>query len=225
MQKSLLESEVETLELAKEHADWIVKRQELRRVSRRLEELLPMQQSLKVRSPVDGTIVPPMAKQPSVTDESSLPAWDGLALDKDNRGAVLEPGTPIALVVPATEFFADIYIDQHDRQDLSVGQSVTLKLDAFPAEKFASTIGMISADRTDEIPRSLSQRLGGRVPTTTSEDGREQVDSRRYRVIVNLPADERMLLGMRGQARFQLGSRTIGQWLYRALRSTFFFRM
>jgi putative peptide zinc metalloprotease protein len=71
-----------------------------------------------------------------------------------------------------------------------------------------------------------SVKAGGQVPTRTDEDGREIPISTSYEAMMTLADTDAVLTpGMRGTARIQVGSRTVGQWLLRLLWQTFNFKM
>ena len=64
------------------------------------------------------------------------------------------------------------------------------------------------------------------MPTKTDEAGRETPISTSYEVLMTLDDTDQVLTpGMRGTARIQVGSRTVGQWLLRLFWRTFNFRM
>ena len=64
------------------------------------------------------------------------------------------------------------------------------------------------------------------MPTETDPAGREVPISTSYEAMMTLDDTEAVLTpGMRGTARIEVGSRTVGGWLLRLLWQTFNFRM
>ena len=69
-------------------------------------------------------------------------------------------------------------------------------------------------------------KAGGQVPTETDPSGREIPISTSYEALMTLDDSDAVFTpGMRGTARIQVGSRTVGRWLLRLLWQTFNFRM
>ena len=225
-EKSALESEVNSLRLRNRHADLIVTIETLRRVTRRLNELEPLLGQLVVRSPADGRVLAADHRnQGAPSEEGVLPVWDGHPLQPENVGATLAPGALLAQVQSDGDYVATIYVDQHNREDLRKGQRLELKLDALPSRTYDARITSIASSQTNEIPPALSLQHGGGLAATERPDGSPRLESAAYRVIAEIDGCEILVPGMRGTAQFRLEERTLFQWLSRAMRSTFYFRM
>jgi putative peptide zinc metalloprotease protein len=103
---------------------------------------------------------------------------------------------------------------------------VDLKLDAFPWRTFTGTVDELAETHIEAGSERLSVKAGGQVPTKTDESGREMPISTSYEAMMAVDDPDAVLTpGMRGTARIQVGSRTVGQWLLRLLWQTFNFRM
>jgi hypothetical protein len=106
------------------------------------------------------------------------------------------------------------------------GQTVDLKLDAFPWRTFTGTVDEMAETHIENGSERLSVKAGGQVPTRTDESGQELPISTSYEAMMSLEDPGSMLTpGMRGTARIKVGSRTVGQWLLRLLWQTFNFKM
>jgi multidrug efflux pump subunit AcrA (membrane-fusion protein) len=117
-------------------------------------------------------------------------------------------------------------IDQSEVEFVSEGQTIDLKLDAFPWQTFSGTVVEIAETEIENGSERLSVKAGGSVPTKTDEAGRELPISTSYEALMTLDDAEAVFTpGMRGTARIKVGSRTVGQWLLRLLWQTFNFRM
>ncbi len=73
-------------------------------------------------------------------------------------------------------------------------------------------------------PAGLSAKAGGELPTRTDPTGRQRPLSTSYQARVALDAPPVQLLpGLRGQAKIQVGTRSLAARLSRWLASTFSF--
>ena len=121
---------------------------------------------------------------------------------------------------------AVLYIDQGDRDDVSVGQNVQIKLEHLADTTYDGKIEKISARESDIAPEPLSNKGGGELATTTDKQGREHLTSSAYQATVRLEGDTDLLRpGMRGRARVTVAHRSAAGWLWRYFRRTFHFRL
>ncbi|MFM7137035.1 MAG: biotin/lipoyl-binding protein [Planctomycetota bacterium] len=177
-------------------------------------------------APRDGVVLPAPAVPNRPDPGGRLSSWTGHALDERNLGATFTPGTVVCLVGDRHLFEAVMVVDQSEVEFVKRGQSVDLKLDAFPARTFTGTVEQLAETHIETGSERLSVKAGGAVPTKTDEAGRETPISTSYEALMTIDdADGVFTPGMRGTARIQVGSRTVGQWLLRLLWQTFNFRM
>jgi len=220
-----LESQVASLEMLDQHADLVLKQQELQRARRRLNETLPLQQALTVVSPLKGTFIHGRFESRKSSSES-LDKWSGWPLDQQNLGAFIPTGTLLGHVVrDPSDLLCVSYINQDIREDIQTGQPIEMRFDAMPHEVFGSQIIAISPVSLDAVPSSLTQRFGGRMTSTPDAEGNEIVESRVYRVLSKFPKDPRIVPHLRGKCRLRLSDRTLGQRLLRFVQNTFYFRL
>ena len=132
----------------------------------------------------------------------------------------------LCMVGDPERFEAVMVVDQTEMEFIADGQRVDLKLDAFPWQTFTGTVDQIAETHIEAGSERLSVKAGGQVPTETDSSGREVPISTSYEALMTLDDAEAVFIpGMRGTARIQVGSRTVGQWLLRLLWQTFNFRM
>ena len=183
-------------------------------------------QELRLVAPRDGVVLPPPSVKPQPDAGGKLPSWTGNALDDRNLGAMFQEGTVLCMVGDPERFEAVMVVDQTEMEFIADGQRVDLKLDAFPWQTFTGTVDQMAETHIEAGSERLSVKAGGQVPTETDSSGREVPISTSYEALMTLDDAEAVFIpGMRGTARIQLGSRTVGQWLLRLLWQTFNFRM
>jgi putative peptide zinc metalloprotease protein len=183
---------------------------------------------LRVVAPAEGVVVSaPRQPEPKLTQPRvELGSWHGTPLDRDNLGCLLEAGTLVGSIAPDNRFQAVLLIDQEDRGDLDVDSELDIKFDHLPTRTYHGVITEIAHRHIEFAPESLSNKLGGELPTVTDKRGRERLTSHAYQAVVALEGDPNLLKsGLRGRARFLVGHRSAAQWIWRSLRRTFHFRL
>ena len=177
-------------------------------------------------APRAGVVLPPASLKSQGEQGGKLPTWTGNALGRKNIGATFQEGTVLCMVGDPHRFEAVMVIDQSEVEFIRPGERVELKLNAFPWQTFSGTIAQLAETHIEAGSERLSVKAGGSVPTETDPSGREIPISTSYEALMTLDdADAVFTPGMRGTARIQVGSRTVGQWLLRLFWQTFNFRM
>lgn len=182
---------------------------------------------LLLAAPRAGTILPPQ-EQPKREhhDSDTLGSWHGTPLDRHNVGAFLPVGTLVCRVGDPSQWEARLVIDQADMPFVQVGQQVKINLDELPLEIFYGQIDQVSLRNLQYTPPALSGRAGGEVASRSDPSGLERPLRTSYEAQVKLHDREGLLrIGLRGQAKIYVGSRTLAQRLWRFLAETFRFRM
>lgn len=198
----------------------------LKSVQEQLEKQRRYQKDLVLVAPRSGIVLPPETVDSRGDIEGLLPMWSGSALSKRNLGATYTEGTVLCMVGETRHFEAVMLVDQAEVEFVGRGQRIDLKLDAFPFETITGTVDDIAESHVDEGSERLSIKSGGSVAMTTDEMGREVPMSTSYEVLMHIDDDEGVLTtGMLGNARINVGSRTVGQWLWRVFWTTFNFRL
>ena len=198
----------------------------LKSVEEQLVKKRQYQSELVLKAPRSGLVLPSETVDERPDPSGRLPGWSGSALAKKNIGATFAEGTVLCMVGDPDHFEAVMIVDQSEVEFLKIGQRVDLKLDAFPFETFRGAVNEIAETHIEVGSERLSVKAGGSVPTTTDEMGREVPISTSYEVLMQVDDAENVFTpGMRGNARVEVGNRTVGQWLLRLFWQTFNFRM
>ena len=183
-------------------------------------------EDLVLVAPRDGVVLPAAGVKPQPGDGGRLPTWSGNPLDDRNLGATFTPGTVLCMVGDPGRFEAVMVVDQSEVEFVNRGQPVALKLDAFAWQTFTGSVAEIAETHIEAGSERMSVKSGGQVPTETDPAGREKPISTSYEAMMPLDdTDAGFTPGMRGTARIEVGSRTVGGWLLRLLWQTFNFRM
>ena len=198
----------------------------LKSVKEQLVKKRQYQSELVLKAPRSGLVLPSETVDEKPDPSGRLPGWSGSALAKKNIGATFAEGTVLCMVGDPDHFEAVMIVDQSEVEFVQIGQRVDLKLDAFPFETFRGVVDEIAETHIEVGSERLSVKAGGSVPTTTDEMGREVPISTSYEVLMQVDDAENVFTpGMRGNARVEVGNRTVGQWLLRLFWQTFNFRM
>ncbi|MCH7727327.1 MAG: HlyD family efflux transporter periplasmic adaptor subunit [Planctomycetes bacterium] len=179
---------------------------------------------LKIAAPTSGTIVPPPNTPPELSDSDVLPRWSGTPLEIRNVGAYLSDGELVCRVVDPRRLEAILAIDQSEIEFIRPGQTVDIVLEQLPGRQFSGKINRISQVDMKYSPTTLSEKAGGDLLTKTDSGGRERPVNVTYEASVELdnPTGQ-ILIGASGRARIHVGSKSLGQRLWRYLNETFNF--
>ena len=199
---------------------------ELKKKGDVLKTLLEKQDDLVVRSPMEGFVFQPPSKEESkaAKAQEQLSGWYGNAFDPTNSEAFFTEGELVCLVAPSSKMEAIIVVDQHDRDDLQLGNEVEIMFDAATLESVKGKIIFFSETEMKECSPNLSITAGGTLDTKTDEMGRTRPISTSYQVRVEL-VDLQVPLraGYRGNAKVHLKWKSLGSRLYRYVLKTFNF--
>ena len=181
-------------------------------------------ESLVLRAPMDGTVIPPPWKAHQPLPDDQLPGWSGTPLDPMNEGATLEPGTVICSIGNPKLLEAILIVDQSKTPFLKQDQLVELKLHEFPSRTLTGTIDEIERQEVSALEIQLSTRAGGEVPTTAGTNG--EVPTRaayRVRVLLENTPDLSIRIGMTGIGKVHVERQTLGYRLWLLVNETFNF--
>ncbi len=169
---------------------------------------------LQLRAPLAGTIVSAKRSIDSVAvsrNETQLES-PGI-LDSRLVGMYLQRRTCLCEIAPSDNWEAGLWVDQKNRQYLSSGQKVQVRLDAYSGTIVSGTVSSIGSANEATIPAELSTKSQGPF-VTKSISGGEQPLEPVYRATVILDKMSFPLRsGMQGKARFDRPTLTIGAWL------------
>ncbi len=195
-----------------------------------LEERLRQRQrdeeSLVLRAPLEGTVLPPGHHVPMVDSVGPPPAsaqlgtWTGTPLDERNRGCQVETGTLVCMIGSAQPVEAFTVIDQDAVALVREGQPVRLRIDALPGEVFEGRVVEIATSDLKVVPRELA--AGADLAVCVDPRGIARPASISYQVRVRFDRQPGVsLLGSRGQAKILVDPQSLVERLYRAFRQTF----
>ena len=209
-------------------AELKVAAQKLQTIKEQLAEYENQLAQLQIVAPCSGVVIaPPVTPEPKAdTTRVQLASWNGTPLARKNRDSFLEERTHVCSIAPDDKFQAMLLVDQKDRNDIQEGDAIQLKFDHLPDKIYVGKVERISDRHLEFVPQLLSNKLGGEVPTTSDDQGRERLVSAAYQTTVVLEEDIPLLRsGMRGRARFHIGKRSTWDWLWRYIKTTFHFRL
>jgi putative peptide zinc metalloprotease protein len=238
-----IEEKVQQIEIRTSHAlDDPIQRQlaqqKLESIQEKLSELKRQIEHLRVTAPVDGVVVAPPRVAETKLDEaaSRLDSWFGSPLEPKNLGCSLEANTHLLSIAPSEEFEVIALVDQENLKHLALDDptkddtAFEVMFDHMPFDVCHGTLEQIADRALIVAPPALSNKYGGELPTVTDQEGQERLVNSVYQVTVLLNDEDRRVFenlkpGMRGRARFLVSRLTAGQWIWRAIRLTFHFRL
>ncbi len=170
-----------------------------------LEERLRQRQhdeeSLVLRAPLAGTVLPPGNLLPAAQSPGQLSAWSGSPLEEQNRGCQIEPGTLVCMVGSSRQVEAFVAVDQDSIALIQPGQRVHVRIDALPGEVFEGRVVEIASRDLKVVPRELA--TGADLPVHVDRQGVARPASITYQVRVQLTRQPEIAVpGGRGQAKF-----------------------
>jgi putative peptide zinc metalloprotease protein len=180
--------------------------------------------SLQIKAPATGVLVPPPTIPKPRNDSSRLPSWYGSPFDNKNLRAFLTEGVPLCQVGNPESVEAILAIDEGDIEFVHSGQVVDIFVTQFPGEKLSCQLEQISQLDMKVTPRSLSSKSGGELVTSTDASGAERPMSTTYQANVLLISEPpEILIGATGQAKIHAGYQTVAARLWRYVCQTFNF--
>jgi putative peptide zinc metalloprotease protein len=183
---------------------------------------------LTIVAPHDGIVIEASAirRLGDRVKRDRLRSWDGTPLDERNLGSYLSSRTHLMSIASDTSYEAILIVDQADRNELHVNQSIKIRLDDHPGETLHGSIQVIADRHLEDPPQMMSNKFGGPLQTLTDQSGRERCLDPSYAALVHFSELPRLpAAGIRGWARIRTRDRTAVEWLVRYLRQTVRFRM
>ncbi|MDQ3331235.1 MAG: biotin/lipoyl-binding protein, partial [Planctomycetota bacterium] len=217
--------------LSRDEARHMMAVQRVSGLDKRIADAKQRLEELKIVASVPGIVVAPpeQGQANGGGDGRTLSTWSGSPLEPENVGAYLEAGTQLLSLAPrdsAGKIEATLLVDQADRNDVFEDQSVELRFDHIPDKIYDSQVAEFAHRHVEFAPPPLSNKYGGPLATVSEQDGRERLSSNAYQARVLLDSDpELMRPGLRGTARLDAANRSAGQWIWRWINQTFYFRL
>ncbi len=178
-----------------------------------LAEERAMADSLVIRAPVAGRVWSPPVHKPAHGSIDALPQWSGSPLDDRNRGAWIDPGTPVAVVAADSGWVAWAGVEQADVAAVELGQTVRLLADQQPTSVMTGRVVQVSRRARENSPSDARQ---------AAAQGELLGDERYHVVEIELDAaDAPLLPGAHGTVKIATYTSTVGELVLMQLRRAF----
>ena len=159
-------------------------------------------EELTLRAPIAGTVIGPPEISHDHAHEYRLSNWNGSPLEQRNLGCWVESGTVLCTIGDPKHLDALVAIDQADVSEVQIGNPVRILLTSAPVRILTGTVV--------EVARRSTQRMQEN-PTLPA--------GKYHLVKVELSEQHsRLIVGSRGTAKIEAGSRTLGSSLSRSLQ-------
>ena len=189
-------------------------------VSEQLEQARLDQDRLILRATATGTVM--SASSPDRVRETGVPYES--ALNPQLTGSYLKRRSCVCQIAPGSQWQAMILVDQRQRQHLSKGQSVTVRLDSYPGTNIRGEIQNVGLANEVTIPTVASSKFGGVFQTSSETHGEVPMEPVYRATILLEDVKNPVQAGMRGLARFSRPSMTLGSWLMDEIHRVFVVR-
>ena len=142
-------------------------------------------------------------------------------------GQWVKPGKPFCEVGDPHKLEAHMLLDQGDIDLVRLNRRVWIKVHGDSEVTRKSEVGEVAKRNRDEVPPELSNQGGGEIATKQDpKTGDAKPISAIYEVIIPVDnPDLRLQPGLRGFAKIDGGTHTLGWWLWRLLTKTFHFTL
>ena len=150
----------------------------------RLRQRQKDEESLVLRAPVAGTVLPPPRQSPKGPSAGQLGPWQGSPLDTRNRGCQLQIGTLLCQIGSPADVEAILVIDQSDVNYVRKDQRVRLVLDEKPGHIIRGTIVEVAKMDLKIAPRELA--AGTDLPVRMDDKGLPHPLTTAYQALVRL---------------------------------------
>jgi len=146
---------------------------------------------------------------------------------KETVGQWVKPGKPFCEVGDPRHLEAHLILDQGDIDLVRLGRRTWLKVYGTSEKTFRSHVGEIAKRNREEIAPELSNLAGGEIATKQDpKTNQAKPITAVYEVIIPLDnSDLALQPGLRGFAKIDGGTHTLGWWLWRLLTKTFHFTL
>ena len=181
---------------------------------------------LVISSKTGGVLISPAVVKKPDSNSGELASWHGVPLATKNQGAFMEQRTLLGQVVPDdSKMEAVLAIEQEDIEFVQVDQNVQLWVDQLANVTLTAKTNQISPVKMESVPKSLSNRFGGRIFTTQGANGEDVPENTTYQVSVPIIESQTLLNGATGRAKVHVGYQTVGEKLWRVICRTFRFEL
>jgi putative peptide zinc metalloprotease protein len=181
---------------------------------------------LVLKSPVEGTVIPPPGIPERQAHDGELRTFSGTPLREVNLGAHLPESTLFCQIGDPTKMEAVLVVDQDEIEFMDENQTVDIKIDELPGRTYRTTIAEIAKADLKVAPRQLSNKGGGEIATKTDESGADRPINISYQARAPLDnSDGLLFVGVRGQAKVHARWQTLWTRGVRLFMRTFNFKL
>jgi putative peptide zinc metalloprotease protein len=175
---------------------------------------------LSLRAPVAGTVLPPPLSAAPPIPEGELPVRVGGPLEERHRGCPLEAGEALCQIGDPARLEATLLVDQSQIEWVHVGQRVDVQLDEAPGLLRRGTVSRISQRSLRRL--STEREAGSVMEYRRDAQGTPRLAQTVYEVRVEMePTSQPTSVNATGRARIAASPRSLGERLFRYVRSTF----
>lgn len=185
-------------------------------------------ETLKLRAPRDGIVLPPPSLDGRPRVDGGLSSMTGTIFDKHNTHAMVSAKYQICQVGDPRRWEAVIFIDQTDIGFVFAEQHARIRLEQFPLQDIQTGIRVVDYDPLKEVPKRLSTKAGGAIATETTDLGREKPQSTTYQAVSEELSAEfapHFRMGLKGEAKISVRPLTAAERFWLFLRQTFNFKL
>jgi putative peptide zinc metalloprotease protein len=156
---------------------------------------------------------------------------DGIVMGvpkKETLGQWVKPGQPFCEVGDTHQLEAHLILDQSDVDLINLDRKSWIKVYGKSETTFVSRVAEIAKRNREQIPPELTNLAGGEIATKPDPKNPEAATpiTSVYEVII--PVDNAAMTlqpGLRGFAKIDGGTATMGWWLWRLITKTFHFTL
>lgn len=180
-------------------------REQLADLIQRLDDRQRQLDALKVRTPVDGRVIPPKKRPAPKRGRGELAFWWGFPLEEVNRRCHVSAGTVLCHIGTSEEMTSTIYVSTSDIGLVKVGQKVQLECSQLPWKVLSGKVVDIApAESRSETPRNEKSKQGS-IDLVENESSARTEIGYLVRASVNVPSSSVLFRG-RGVAQIHAQS-------------------
>lgn len=145
----------------------------------------------------------------------------------ETTGQWVKPGKPFCEVGDPHQLEAHMILDQGDIDIIKQGNKAWVKVYGTSEYTWKSTVGEVAKRNRDDIPPELTNAGGGEIAAKQDpKTGESKPISAVYEVVIPVDnSDLALQPGLRGFAKIDGGTHTLGWWIWRMLTKTFHFTL
>ena len=185
-------------------------------------------QEMRITAPRAGVVVQAAGRPARVEgrDSESLNGWSGHPLERANAGAWLPAGTHLLSTSSSPGWEAVMLVRQRDREFLSAGAVVEVRLEGSAGQTFEARISEVGDQELHQVSPAATIAFGGELPAVEARHDQARLVDPVYQARLVFP-DVRSVLpsGARGLARLRIRDETVGTRLWNACRQLARFRL